>query len=553
MKLPLYTRKSSEDKFRQVLSCEEQRDEFARARPEVEIVYIPPEHMSAHHPGRPLFNDLLDDIQVGKYDGLAAYSPDRLARNELDAARISYMVRTGKIKNLVFATYTFENNPEGIRQLQSLLTDSQFYSSNLSRNVKRGNRKHVETGHLNGVPPGGYTNARDPENRALGIIVKDEEHWSMRRRMWDLMLSGLHSVPSVQRIVTEEGYQTRGSKRHPSGPISVTGLYLMFRNIRYAGLIPVPGETGKLVKAKYPSMVTLDEFRRVQELLGGRPFRRSPEVPSFAYRGAISCGECGAQITAEKKVRHYKNGNTQTFVYYHCTGKRPCSQSHKNTREEELERQFGDLLSKYTILPQFRDWALEVLASQNEAIDTSTVLVTQDQALEALHAEVKGLIRMGAQGLISGDEFKSSKADLENQIAQIQKERDETERRATNWYEESERLFDLAVHGREHFIAGDIDVKREVLAGIGSNLTLLGGTLRFSPHPWLVPIENGYQDLEAEYEKVRTQDFASIEEKTAAYANVYNSWLGIVNEVRTLLMGVYQVTQEDSSGNRRPS
>lgn len=539
MRLPLYTRKSSEDKFRQVLSCEEQEDEFRAARPEVEIAGDPIiEHMSAHHPGRPKLGALLDDIEAGVYEGLAAYSPDRLARNEIDAARISYMVRTGTIKYLVFATYTFENNPEGIRQLQSLMTDSQFYSSNLSRNVKRGNKKHLETGHLNGVPPAGFKNARDSENSSLGIIIKDDEHWDMRRRMWDLMLSGVHSVANIQRIVTEEGYRTKATKRHPSGQITVTGLYLMFRNSRYAGRIPVPGEPGRTIPAAFPAMVTVEEFNRVQDILSGNSFRRSPEPSKFAYRGAIVCGECSAQVTAERKIRHYKNGGSQTFIYYHCTGrKRPCSQRHKNIREEELERQFGEILDRHTILPQFRDWALEVLASRNEAVDTSTVLATQDRALEALHYEAKGLISLAAQGLISTEEFKSSKSEIERQIIDLQKDRDETERRASDWYKEATKLFDLAVHGRERFIEGDIEAKREVLAGLGSNLTLLGGKLQFCPHPWIVPIENGYQELAAEYEWIRTQEYASVEAKTAAYTRVYISWLAIVNEVRTLLRG----------------
>jgi len=462
-----------------------------------------------------------------------------LARNEIDAARISYMVRTGKIKHLVFATYRFENNPEGIRQLQSLMTDSQYYSSNLSRNVKRGNKKHLATGHLNNLSPAGLMNVRDPENKDLGIIVKDPEHWDMRRRMWDLMLSGLYSVPNIQRIVTEEGYRTRGNKRFPSGPISSTGLYMMFRNIRYAGRIPIPGQPGETIKAEYPAMVTVEEFNIVQDLLSGNSPKPALEPEKFAYRGAIFCGECGAHVTAEKKVRHYKNGNSQSFTYYHCTGKKkPCSQKHKNTREEELERQFGELLDRHTILPQFQDWALDVLGSQNEAVDTRAVLETQDRAIEALHAEAKGLISLAAQGLITGDEFKSSKADIEAKIAKLQKDRDETERRAADWYEEAEKLFDLAVHGRERFIKGDINAKREVLAGIGSNLTLFGGTLQFTPHPWLVPIENGYQELAAEYERVRTYEFLSTEEKTAAYADVYKSWCRIVNEVRTLLMNV---------------
>ncbi len=60
--------------------------------------------------------------------------------------------------------------------------------------------------------------------------------------------------------------------------------------------------------------------------------------------------------------------------YYHCTRKRPCTQR-TPISEADLEQQFADLLGSYTILPQFKDWALHELAQQNEIEGTDIQII----------------------------------------------------------------------------------------------------------------------------------------------------------------------------------
>lgn len=528
MRYIAYMRKSTEQAERQSLSIPSQIRKIKETFPGVKIVKWFEESQSAYSPGRPKFNQMIEMLDSGEADGLISWHPDRLSRNELDAAAITYRIRKGVIKHTLFGSYTFENTPEGIMMLQSVMSHSQYYSSKLSKDVKRGNDEQRKRGWLTGRAPEGYLNQRSENGDSYGVVIADPIKFPLRRKMWDLMLTGNYGVPQILEIVNKWDYKTRATRRHPGGPISNTSLHNMFKNPRYMGRIPVPGQPGKTEKARFPAMVTEDEFNRVQEILRRTTNRVYITKKVFAFRGLVFCGECNCKITAEEKIRQYKNGTTRRYVYYHCTHRKQCSQR-LNTREEELERQLEALIGKYTILPQFKDWALEVLKEQNEAElgDVNAIMANQNKGIETKHKQMKKLIDMAARELISEDEFVQQKKELGIAIVSLETELRKVKHKAESWHDTFARTFELAVHGRELFINGDINAKKEVLANIGQNLTLKDGRLEINAYPWLQLIEKEYPALEAAYEKVRTSNNMSLNAKIDAYASIQTTWLGM--------------------------
>ena len=521
----LYARKSSEEDDRQSLSIPAQIRSLKDKFHDINIVAVLEESQSAFDPGRPVFNRVIELLENGEADCILSWHPDRLSRNEVDASRITYAVRRGIIKDLKFGTYMFDNSPSGIMMLQTMLSQSQYYSAKLSVDVKRGNEQQRKNGWLTYRAMPGYLNARNPNNPDQGIIVVDEDRYALVRKMWDYLLTGNYSVPMIEKIANEEwGY--RSPKRRNSGdaPMHRNTLYKMFTNIRYTGLIPVPNKPEQYEKATYPAMISMEEYDTAQVILGRQGKPRKPISKEFTYRGFLFCKECGCQITAQDKFKKLKNGKVLHYVYYHCTRKRPC-ENRKTVEEKNIADQLYALLDKYTIHPLFEEWALEAMKEMNagEAKEREVTENTQFKNLQQLRQQHDKLIDMASKELIKEDKFKEKSKELLDQIKNAEDAMADTNTHAASWRDAMHKTIDVIAHGRVRFEDGGIIAKRDVLLALGTHPTLYNGVIELTPFEWLTPIEKGLPQLQEALSMVKPQD---LQIGNPALEPIRTSWLG---------------------------
>ncbi len=505
LKYIAYVRKSTEDEEKQVLSKEAQTDKIKERFPDLDIVGFLDESKSAFEPDkRPVFKKIIERLDKGEINGIVSWHPDRLSRNEVDASAITWRIRQGIIKDLKFASFNFDNSPEGLMMLQMTMSQSQYFSAKLSKDVKRGNEKKRQNGGLTGPAPEGYLN-----DRLKKSVYKDSVRFKLIRQAFDLYLTGEYGIQSILRIMNDD-WKYRTVKRHKVGnkPLSKGTLYYIFRNVRYVGLVPDPYDPDKFYKADFPAMITLEEYDQVQVLLGKRGYPRLGNHKHFALRGFIRCGECGCMVTAQTSKKTLKNGGLNLHNYYHCTGKRKgCTQKQFGyKKEDELFDEVVALLDQYELTPELNDWSMRALRemTDKEVTERNSVQKMQVNSVDSVQEQLDRLLELATEGLIDKQVYRKKHESLMIKLTDLQKAQVETADRVKNWYEYAISTFNKLVDANERFASGDIMAKKEIILAVGQNPVLLNGKLEINPCIWLNPIQKNAKSFRTELEKVRT-------------------------------------------------
>ena len=162
----LYARKSTESEDRQVASINDQIREMQKVAKDrgLEIIDIFQESKSAKSIGRPVFNEMIKQIEKGKANGIICWKADRLARNMKDGGLIIDLLNKGTIKHICAydSDYKSEDN---VIILSVAFGCSTQYSKDLAINVKRGMKSRAERGWYPTNPPLGYKTFRENANK----------------------------------------------------------------------------------------------------------------------------------------------------------------------------------------------------------------------------------------------------------------------------------------------------------------------------------------------------------------------------------------------------
>jgi len=459
-KFYLYTRKSTDEEDKQVLSIESQINElreFAK-KENLEIVDEFTETKTAKEPGRPIFSFMLKQIESGLANGILAWHPDRLARNSVDGGKIIYLIDIGKIIDLHFPTYRFDNTAQGKFMLSIAFGQSKYYIDNLSENVRRGLREKLRRGEWPGCAPLGYVN-----DLITRTIKPDPEKARFVFKTFELYATGSYSLEELLKEVHRWGLMAKAGK-----PIFKSCLAKMLRNPFYYGHMIYKKEE---YEASHPPLVSKKLFDRVQEVLGQKAKPMKKGEIKFAFTGFIKCGECGASITAERQKGH---------TYYRCTKKIvKCSQ--KFLREEALLEQINKVILKVFIDNETKEKIsnrLEKLFQEESKASSSLSRQLQDK-LREFDDRIECLIDLYIAKEISQEEYQRKKARILNEKKELQEKLGEIEKSSGGWLEPSKNFLTTCNQAGSVAWQGNLIQKREFLKILGSNFILKDRNLLF--------------------------------------------------------------------------
>jgi DNA invertase Pin-like site-specific DNA recombinase len=492
----IYARKSTESIDRQVVSIESQIKELRllAARQGIQVVDVLTESRSAKRAGRPVFGELMRRVHRGKVRGILCWKLDRLARNGADGGAILNALETKLLDRIVTIDrpYTPDGNDRFVMTFEFGMATK--YSDDLSQNVKRGIQARLERGWINHRPRLGYL--IDP---ATKDILADPDRFDTVQRMLRLVELGTMSLRLILKIANNQWHLTTRAGQ----PLSRSTFYAMLEDPFYAGIIQL--RDGRRLPGAHPPMISIEEFRRIQEVVG-RSGRPRPKRHSFTFTGILKCGGCGGAITAEEHVKKSR----RRYVYYHCSRRRAgvaCREP--AVPEADLLRQLSARLRFLRMPDPIHRWLCREALAQtvSERHVHEQVRRTIENAAAGIDREKSNLVDLRVREQISEEVFLSKAQSLEERRESLKGRLHELK---TARGEDLVQTFDLAARAQRVLQTGTPVQQRMILEAIGLNYTLKARKVSFS--------------LDKPFDRI-------------AEAGGLSNWSGLVDDVRTYLLG----------------
>ena len=334
---------------------------------------------------REAFQRMMTDSDRHRFDAVIVYTLDRFARDRYDSATYKARLKKNGVK-IHYAKGSIPDSPEGII-LESVLEGfAEYYSENLSRNVKRGMTDNALQGKSNG-------------HLCLGYKIGADKKWEIDpigantvKVIFSMYADGF-SASQIINHCNEKGYKTyRGL---PFGKSSITRI---LRNQAYIGIY----KYGDLVvEDVIPRIIEQSLWEKVQTMIGRNSVSRArtKAIEDYLLSSKLICGHCGTNMVGECGT----SGTGRTYHYYKCyhrKSKNACNK--KAERKEWIE----DLVIKTTVEQVLTDENIELIATKaielvDKEVADMSLLHSYEAELKETKEKIKNILDAIEQGLFT--------------------------------------------------------------------------------------------------------------------------------------------------------
>lgn len=468
MKVVIYARVSSKEQEETGYSLPAQEKllkEYAlRKGFEIAKIFSVSESASGKHQ-RKVFAEMLDYVRKNNIKIIVCEKVDRLTRNLRDGVKINEWMNEDPEREIHFVkegcvlTRDSRSHEKFIWNIK--VSVAQFYTDNLSEEVKKGQMEKIRQGWLPTKPPLGYKTVGEKGHK---IHVIDEEKAPLIRKMFELYATGNYSLKKLVQIMYEEGLRTRsGNKLCKSRLAKLLSDPFYYGGIRW---------NGQIYQGKQEPLISKELFERVQMIL------KRKATPKYRkhfplFRGLIKCDECGGLITWETHKGHW---------YGHCNHYRNCSQK-AWVRQEKIEEQLLPYFEKITIRnPRIAEWIKKALkeSHQDEIEYHNKAIEELNRRYEQIQRRLNILYDDKLDGKITSDfyeqKFNQYTQEKEEIVVSIEKH----SRAQTEYFELGVNILELSQKAKEIYQKATIEQKRTLLGLVFSSLRLNEGKLKVS-------------------------------------------------------------------------
>lgn len=315
-------------------------DEFAK-RESIEIVkYYKDQGQSGTSDNRDDFQLMMKEVK--NIDYVIVHKFDRFARNSFD-----HVINERKLNNkgikLVSVLEPVGENPESILTKNLLIGMNEYFSLNLSREVKKGHKENALQCKFNGgTPPLGY-------KIVDGFYKIDEEEAKIVEKIFALRLQN-YSYQKIADTLNGLGYKNKYGKE-----FNRNSFYEMLQNKRYKGtyIYGVNDGSGEVrnyrkknsewveIEDAIPAIITKEVWEEVNKKYRKRSGAFKKDARDYILSGLVFCEQCGAPMLGCSR----QSSTGKKYYYYRCNDR--CGS--KSIRADLLEEVVTSLIRDHLI------------------------------------------------------------------------------------------------------------------------------------------------------------------------------------------------------------
>lgn len=463
-KAVIYARVSSKEQEREGFSIPAQLDllhGYAQKN-NISIIKEFEDIETAKCTGRTKFNEMIKFLKSSKdCNTILVEKTDRLYRNLPDYVTVDslplelHFVKEGCVLN---------DNSHSSEKFMHLIKVgmARQYIQNLGEEVRKGLTQKAKEGYVTGKPPYGYKKL----DKKVSII--DEVTSPFVSRAFELYSKGTLSLEKLSNQLYNEGFVYKDTQPK----IYKSQLEKILKNHFYYGMVQFKKE---LYEGRHEPLITKELFDLVQSAFrkDNKPKYMMPK--NFLFAGLLKCANCGCIVSGEIKKGKY--------IYYSCTGaKGTCEQKHLYLKEEDIEKQVIEALSKISINKEQKDWISSVLLDsfKDEQAYTKERLNSLNTQKQKLQDRIDNIYIDKLDGKISEDFWLTKHNQWINDLAVIKNKINAHENTNISFIEQGAKILKLCSEIMNLYQYADNSEKKELLNYVLQNFKVDGGNISYT-------------------------------------------------------------------------
>jgi len=345
---------------------------------------------------RPEFQRMIKDSAKGQFQIVVTWKNDRYARSRYDAAIYKHKLKQNGVR-ILYAKESIPDGPEGII-LESVMEGlAEYYSANLSQNIKRGNYDSALKHQTVGVKVLGYKKAED------GTFEIDEKTAPLVRKVFNDYVNGKSSKQIIDEL-NVLGYRTsRGN------PFNRNSVRQILENEKYIGVYKfkdVYDENGM------PAIIDKALFEKAKSILKYK--HKSPAAKKvdggFLLTSKIFCGECGQQMVSDGGT----SATGKVYNYYTCLSRKKHLCKKERVEKEWIENVVIDALAQIIDSDDTVNSLADIFMDWQSKQDTSEKVKMLEKELKQTETAIQNTMDVIDSGLVT-ESLKSHLLELEAQ------------------------------------------------------------------------------------------------------------------------------------------